>query len=272
MSGAIVVGATPVEDRPAGGAGGEPDGPYREYDVFADWGVEALVTTRAAGSFSTGSEEAVGVVLGRWDALQQHVASAGVARFATARQVHGPELLVHAEGWRGWLRGPEADGHVAPQRGTATAVTIADCVPVYLAHPSGATALLHSGWRGTEANILARAVRALADAGHLASDLRLLLGPAICGDCYEVSADVYARLTGRHAVRPARVDLRAVIARQAHSLGVGAVFAADACTRCDQARYYSHRGGDGGRQLAVLFAPPTRTAAGAPASMTRTGH
>lgn len=254
VSGAAVAGATPASDRPAGplGAGGES--PYRAYDVFADWGVRALVTTRAAGSFATASDEAIAAVLGRWDVLQQHIAASGVDRFATVRQVHGAALVTHTPGWVGWLRGPAADGHVAPGRGTATAVTVADCVPVYVAHPSGATALLHSGWRGTEANILGHAVRALTGAGHAAADLRVLLGPAICGACYEVSPDVYARLTGRAVTSPTPVDLRALIAGQARALGVREVYATSRCTRCDQDRLYSHRGGDAGRLLGVLFA------------------
>ena len=249
MPGLQVAGADPVRSAPGGAA------PYLEYDVFADWGVHALTTTRAAGSLGTASDEPVAAVLGRWEALQARAAAAGVERFATARQVHGAEVLTHAPGWRGWLRGPAADGHHAPARGTACAVTVADCVPVYVAHPAGATALLHSGWRGTAAGILARAVALLAEAGHAASELRVLLGPAICGGCYEVSADVYAELTGRRAGGAATVDLRAVIAGHARALGVRQVFADDACTKCDNAVYYSHRAGDAGRQVGVLYAP-----------------
>lgn len=230
-----------------------PD-PYAAYDVFADWGVHAFATTRAAGSFSSASDEPAAAVLGRWDALQRHVARLGATRLATARQVHGAAVLVHAPGWQGWLRGPDADGHVSMLRGTATAVTVADCVPVFVAHPSGATALLHSGWRGTEANILARAVRTLSDAGLAAPDLRVLLGPAICGTCYEVSPDVYGRLTGRAVHAPTSVDLRALIADQARVLGIRTVVTAPACTRCDNERFYSHRAGDPGRQLGVLLA------------------
>jgi copper oxidase (laccase) domain-containing protein len=135
-------------------------------------------------------------------------------------------------------------------------VTVADCVPVYVAHPAGAVALLHSGWRGTVAGILARAVGALAARGLAAAELRVLLGPAICGACYEVSPDVYAQLTGRAVGRPTPVDLRAVIASHARALGVREVLATDACTRCDNEVYYSHRAGDAGRQVGVLFAPP----------------
>ena len=240
----------------ASGAGGvRAAAPYVEYDAFADWGVRALATTRAAGSFGTQSDEPVGAVMQRWDALLAHVAAAGVDRFATARQVHGAAVIAHTPGWRGWLRGPAADGHLAPDGGTACAVTVADCVPVYVAHPSGAIALLHSGWRGTVAGILGHAVRALAAHGYATADLRVLLGPAVCGDCYEVSPDVYGQLTGRAVDGPTTVDLRGVIAGHAHALGVRDVRTVAACTRCDNTSYYSHRAGDAGRQLGVMFAP-----------------
>jgi copper oxidase (laccase) domain-containing protein len=143
---------------------------------------------------------------------------------------------------------------VAIARGTALAVSVADCVPVYVAHPSGAIAMLHSGWRSTEANILAAAVRRLADAGHAPGDLRVLLGPSICGRCYEVSPEVFGRLTGRHVARPTPVSLHAVIAGQARALGVRDVHATALCTRCDNDRLFSHRAGDAGRLLGVLVA------------------
>ena len=107
-------------------------------------------------------------------------------RFATARQVHGTRVVVHSGAWEGWLRLADADGHAAPERGTATAVSIADCVPIFIVHPSGATALLHSGWRGTAAGILDHGVTALAHRGFVSTDLRVHLGPAI-SESYEVS-------------------------------------------------------------------------------------
>lgn len=229
--------------------------PYTAYDAFAGWGIHALATTRAAGSFGTASDEPASAVLGRWDALQQHVAAAGIDRLATARQVHGADVTEHRPGWTGWLRGGPADGHLSVARGTALAITVADCVPVYVAHPSGATALLHSGWRGTVAGILARAVRALSAHGRDACELRVLLGPAICGRCYEVSPDVYGRLTGRAVDAPTPVDLRAVIADHARALNITDIHVAPECTRCDNDRHYSHRAGDTGRQLGVLYAP-----------------
>jgi len=121
---------------------------------LSSFGVHAFTTTRAVGSFSTGSDAPVRDVMGRWDALRATAASHGVRRLATAWQVHGAHVLVHNPGWEGGLRGTQGDGHLVDARGTAMAVTIADCVPVFIAHPSGAVAILHSGWRGTAARIV----------------------------------------------------------------------------------------------------------------------
>lgn len=222
-------------------------------DDFAQFGVQAFVTGRATGSFNTSGTAPVGEIMGRWYALVDDVAQ-WASRFASAWQVHGDRVVVHRTGWNGWLRVGAADGHVAPDRGTALAITVADCVPIFIAHPSGATALLHSGWRGTEAGILDRGIAALGECGFAAGDLSIHLGPAICGSCYEVSPDVYQKLTGTSVSRPTRVDLRALLAARAHALGVRHVTTSSCCTRCDNDRFYSHRAGDDGRQVAVIVA------------------
>ncbi|HUQ45795.1 MAG TPA: polyphenol oxidase family protein [Gemmatimonadaceae bacterium] len=220
---------------------------------FAEVGVTAFTTGRAAGSFGMQTNEPVRDVTARWGALRG-LLGGPATRLATSFQVHGSTVLRHRGDWQGFLRGPEADGHLSVERGTAMAVTVADCVPVFLAHPSGAAAALHSGWRGTAARITEVAIRQFAALGLLASELRLHCGPAICGRCYEVSADVVAQLTGRNPGRPSTVDLRAIIADHARTLGVREISVSPLCTRCDSDRFFSHRAGDAGRQLGVVFA------------------
>jgi polyphenol oxidase len=222
-------------------------------DDFAPFGVRAFTTGRAAGSFSTAGAEPVRDVMARWDALRAELRP-GARRLATAHQVHGAHVVVHGGGWEGWLRGEEADGHAVTERGTAMAVSIADCVPVFVVHPSGAAALLHSGWRGTAGRIVERGIAALTLRGLPAAELRIHLGPAICGKCYEVSPDVYERLTGTRPARASVVDLRAVIADQAREAGVRHISVSPDCTRCHNERFFSHRAGDDGRQLGVLVA------------------
>ena len=222
-------------------------------DDFASFGIRAFTTTRAAGTYGMNGPEPVSDVMTRWYALVDELHPLA-PRFATARQVHGARVVVHSTAWEGWLRIDEADGHAAPARGTAAAISIADCVPVFIAHPSGATALLHSGWRGTAARILDQGVTVLAHHGFTARELRIHLGPAICGTCYEVSPDVHRQLTGREVSVPTPVDLRALLAGHARSLGVRHVSISPRCTRCDNDRFFSHRAGDTGRQIAVLAA------------------
>ncbi|MEO7457238.1 MAG: polyphenol oxidase family protein [Gemmatimonadaceae bacterium] len=224
-------------------------------ETFAALGILAFTTGRAVGSFGTQTDEPVREVMARWSALRALVGGNG-GRLATAVQVHGAEVIEHGGRWRGWLRGPDADGHLSMERGTALAVTVADCVPVFLAHPSGACAALHSGWRGTAARITERAIARFVALGLPASELLVHCGPAICGACYEVSPDVYEQLTGQLVDAPTAVDLRALIAGHARERGVGSISVSPLCTRCDNDRFYSHRAGDAGRQLGVVFANP----------------
>jgi purine-nucleoside/S-methyl-5'-thioadenosine phosphorylase / adenosine deaminase len=216
-------------------------------------GVVAYTTTRAFGSLGMATDEPVRDVMARWRTIAGHLEAHGVDRLATAAQVHGARVIVHRGGWAGWLREPSADGHVCPAGlRIALAVTVADCVPVFLVHPSGAMALLHSGWRGTEARIVEAGLAALAGLGCPADELILHLGPAICGRCYEVSPDVHQRLTGRVVLRATPVDLRALIAEHAAARGVRRISISPACTRCDNDRFYSHRAGDAGRQISLI--------------------
>jgi YfiH family protein len=217
---------------------------------FTEFGIRAFVTTRAVGTFGVNGTDPVNEVMGRWYALRREVG----ARMASASQVHGHRVIVHHPGWDGWLRSDGADGHVSIERGTALVVTVADCVPVFLVHPSGAIALLHSGWRGTAARIVERGIEAMTHRGIPASELRLHTGVAICGKCYEVSPDVYRQLTGRSVDAPTTVDLRALIAGHARAMGVTHITQSPWCTRCDNDRFFSHRAGDTGRQLGVMVA------------------
>lgn len=224
-------------------------------DDFAPFGIRAFTTTRASGTFGLAAEEPTRAVMQRWRQVREELFPGG-ARLASANQVHGARVVTHTGDWSGWLRVDDADGHVAPERGLALAVSVADCVPVFIAHPSGAVALLHSGWRGTAARIVERGIESLAHRGYAVTELRLHLGPSICGKCYEVGADVYRQLTGRDSSSTRCADLRALIAQHAREAGVRHITTSPSCTRCNNDRLFSHREGDPGRQIAVVYADP----------------
>jgi YfiH family protein len=218
---------------------------------FAELGLVAFTTTRQAGSFGLVSDEPSAAVWGRWLALAASLAPRS-DRLAFAHQVHGRTVVEHVPGWRGLLRASDADGHLDLRGATAMAVTLADCVPVFIGHPSGVAGIVHSGWKGTVARIVAAAIARFVDAGMPPRELVVHCGPAICGQCYLVGREVYGQLTGESVDTPTPVDLRALIAGDARRTGVTKVTVSDSCTRCDNDRFFSHRCGDAGRQLGVI--------------------
>jgi hypothetical protein len=226
---------------------------YRIVDLEPT-GARAFVTMRDAGTFGLSGEEPVREVMARWDTLQ-HMLAPQALRVASARQVHGSRVVTHTADWTGWMRIDSADGHVAAARGTAVVVTVADCVPVFLAHPSGVVAVLHAGWRGTAAGVLEAGLTEFTRRGLNARDTVLHCGPAICGSCYEVGPEVFTAVTGRHASGPVQLDLRHELAVRAERAGVRSISTSALCTRCGERHFFSHRAGDSGRQLAVIVAP-----------------
>ena len=227
--------------------------PREDVEGFAAFGIRAFTTTREAGTFSLSSDAPVGEVMSRWTALQDDL-SDKARRCVIGRQVHGTTVVTHRGGWEGLLRTGHADGHIAAERGIILTVSVADCVPIFLAHPSGVVGVLHSGWRGTSARIIDAGLQAFVRLGLAPDELKIHLGPSICGRCYEVSAEVRAELTGQPVNRSGNVDLRSLIAEHASEAGVSDISVSGECTKCDNDRFFSHRAGDTGRQLGVIVA------------------
>jgi hypothetical protein len=221
--------------------------------VFSALGVVAFTTTRAAGDFGVPVDGITPPARAKWESLLGRLAPA--THLASARQVHGRVVLTHGNDWTGWRRTEGADGHVTATPGVALAVSIADCVPVFLAHRGGAVGILHAGWRGVASRALDAALDAMVAVGAPPGEIHVHLGPAISGRHYEVGPDVYQQLTGWETRRPRRVDLRALLAEQARERGVQHLTASPLCTREDSDKFFSHRGGDAQRQVAVIVAP-----------------
>jgi YfiH family protein len=184
--------------------------------------------------------------------------SLGFESVVVARQVHGSEVAVSGGSSQpGFRIVGVADGHACDREGLLMTITVADCVPVFLLDvDSGAAALLHAGWRGAADGILDRGIAALeALRGTKTSDIQLHLGPAICGDCYEVGPEVLDRF-GITAAGSGPLDLRDRLTEQALRRGIGqrAISRSTRCTSCDPRALHSHRGsgGEAGRMVAFL--------------------
>ena len=170
------------------------------------------------------------------------------------RQVHGTTVAAAA--------GPviEADAVVGGP-GDAVAVLVADCLPVLVADPvAGVVAAVHAGRRGLAAGVLQAAVGALVARGADRAGMIAVVGPGICGRCYEVPAQLRAEVADlvpdtaatTRAGTPA-LDLAAGAVAVLRSEGVGSVRALRICT-AEDARLFSHRGDGGARAATGRFA------------------
>lgn len=219
------------------------------------WLVQGTTARGEAPGFDLGlwGQTPVGVALGRWQRL---MTSTGLRRAVHARQVHGARVQKHESGGAGLTVLQGVDGHVTVSPDVLLSVSVADCVPVFLLAPERrAVAVLHAGWRGTAAGVLEAGVEALCSMARVRSqDLLMHLGPAICGECYEVGPEVHEALGRPVPSAPKPVDLRGVLVDRALATGIaGASITISAfCTRCGESPFFSHRGGDAARQMGVI--------------------
>lgn len=150
-------------------------------------GVRVAFTDRRAGNLSLATGDDPAAVGARRSALERAM---GVAEDSLVflRQVHGTDVLDADRPGR--PESPAADAAVTAT-GVPLAVLVADCVPVVLVGrgPAGpVTGVAHAGRRGLLDGVLERTVERLRGRG--ARDVRAWIGPSVCGDCYEVPADL----------------------------------------------------------------------------------
>lgn len=86
----------------------------------------------------------------------------------------------------------DIDGLITNESGLMLATFYADCVPLFFVDPvHHAIGLSHSGWRGTVERMGMITLLAMnQEFGTMPEDVYAAVGPSICQDCYEVSADV----------------------------------------------------------------------------------
>lgn len=177
------------------------------------------------------------------------------ARVVTGLQVHDAAIATHLAPQHPspfsepGSPNPEADGQVLGGDRLAGLVYVADCLPVAISGPGG-TAILHCGWRGLAAGIIARgaaAVRARAAA----------IGPGVGPCCYQVGAEVLGSFAalGPGIAAGRMLDLPEVARRLLAREGVEEVESAGLCTSCEPDLFFSHRRDRGttGRQAGIAW-------------------
>ena len=203
-----------------------------------------------------------GVSLPPWDALNLavHVDDAfakvqenrarlahdlGVDGLAFGKQVHGSGVRVVRGLSKRTSRGlDDTDGLVTSVPGIALVVLGADCLPVLLAG-GPVVGAAHVGRGGLVKGVLAEVVRVMREEG--ADGITAVVGPGICGACYEVPASMAGE--AEKAVPGSRsqtragttgIDLTVGATSQLAALGVPAQ-AVGGCTLEQPELFYSYR-------------------------------
>jgi polyphenol oxidase len=145
--------------------------------------------------------------------------------------------------------------------GKALCVLVADCAPVLVADPAARlVGVAHAGREGMVAGVIAALVDAMAEAGASPARMRAVIGPAICGRCYEVPGELQSRVAAvvpaaksTTAVGTCGLDIRAGVRAQLEASGVGWVGTDGRCTRQSSELFSYRRDGRTGRFAGLIW-------------------
>ena len=167
-------------------------------------------------------------------------------------QVHGNRVVVVEEVTD---EDPTADALVTGIPGVSLAVQVADCIPLLL-HSGESVAAVHVGRKGLVNGVALAALETMRDMGS--SEITAIIGPSICGNCYEVSQEIYDEVTALHPAAASRtaqgtpaLDLPAALRVLLESQSI-ALIDESRCTLENDDLYSYRRDGVTGRQAGII--------------------
>lgn len=168
-------------------------------------------------------------------------------------QVHGARALINPSG------GESGDAMFIKDSSGYPCVKVADCLPVGIITSTG-SGMIHAGWRGLSEGIIPAFFKLLRDTENI---IAAVLGPCICGSCYEVGLEVFnavRKTVGKEEDIYGRsdkyLDLKKVAVLQLlnHNISGERIFSVPVCTFCGNRQLHSYRrnGQTAGRNLCWL--------------------
>jgi hypothetical protein len=239
-------------------------------------GLRHGIFTRIGGRIRKGSREpyqgfniarSVGDVPAAVDANRETLAgifTPGALFFI--QQTHGAQVAVLDSGGRSpalpeaeAAAPPRADAVVCNQPGTFPVIQVADCQAVLLVDPrQRVVANIHSGWRGSVANIIGSTIAALEKRwGSRPADLLAGIGPSLgpcCGEFRHFRQELPPEVWP-YGNAAAHFNFWALSRDQLMYAGVPAerIYQSRICTRCNTGLFYSYRANrETGRFAAVI--------------------
>jgi YfiH family protein len=198
--------------------------------------------------------------------LELLAATVGAGRVNFPQQVHGRGVLVVDETRAGNRRitvggAPGVDALVTRLPRTPLGVRAGDCMPVLFADPaSRVVGAAHAGRRGLVEGVLQSTIAGMVGLGAEPARITAVVGPSVCGRCYEVPAEMRAEVD---AVVPGcgmttergtpSLDLAKGAVTILEALGVATIKALEICTVEDERFYSFRRSRETGRFAGVVM-------------------
>jgi YfiH family protein len=155
-------------------------------------------------------------------------------------QVHGDSVLVIDSVD---AQTPTCDGLITTKPNLQLAVMVADCIPLLLVSKE-AVGAIHVGRAGLVNRIALKAIQVMRTAGAI--DIHAILGPSICGSCYEVPFEMQQEVMQEHprafaTTRKGTPALDLPKALIADLVSVGVSYEASTICTFEDELYFSHR-------------------------------
>ena len=167
-------------------------------------------------------------------------------------QVHGNRVVIVEEITE---EDPTADALVTGIPGISLAVQVADCIPLLL-HSDESVAAVHVGRKGLVNGVALAALDVMHAMGS--KEIFAIIGPSICGPCYEVSQEIHDEVVALHPSAHAvtaqgtpALDLTAALRVVLENAGVS-IKDESRCTVEDFGLYSYRRDGVTGRQAGII--------------------
>lgn len=216
-------------------------------NIYLGSGFRAAISSREDGNMRVGADDFGAVLPEREATRKRFLSHVGMpTALVTGILAHGSRVAVVRDAVLPYL--PETDALVTDVPGISIGVTVADCVPVFLADGvRHAVGIAHAGWRGIVAGVLENTVAAMVrEYGSDPATIRAFVGPRIRECHYEVSADVADRFPAEcRTVRDGRIFLDLGLACRMRLVDSGLapenVSVSNECTACDAEKFFSFR-------------------------------
>ncbi|MEY4290060.1 MAG: hypothetical protein RL130_2 [Actinomycetota bacterium] len=150
--------------------------------------------TNRTGGVSTGAFSSLNLALHVGDVESDVIRN----RSLLAREIGQHQYMNQVHGNRTVIvesvsdESPTADALVTGIPGVPVSVMVADCIPLLMSSDV-AVAAVHVGRKGLMNSVALNALSAMRAIG--AAQISAIIGPSICGRCYEVSEEIFQEVT-----------------------------------------------------------------------------